>query len=422
MRIAYLCADFGIPIRGHKGASVHVREIVGALVAQGHEVCVLSPNPDGENQLAAPPHYMTADGFPAISERLVRAATRRRATRLPRETRELAYNLTLYRQAWRYLRSWQPDLLYERYSLFNLAGLGLARRLGVPHILEVNAPLRQERVRTTGLALDPPARRVERTLFDRSDALLVVSGALRRYVLAHGGHSERTIVLPNGVDTVRFHPGVDGRRARARHGLEMDSLVIGFAGSLKSWHGVEVLLEAFALLHAGEPAARLLIVGAGPYEAAARRRAGMLGLGAAAIFTGNVAHQEMPELLAAMDIGAAPYLEVPDFYFSPLKVYEYMAAGLAVVASDAGEIAALVRGGQTGLLCPPGDAGAMARVLLDLARTPALRARLGAAARAEAERHTWAANAATIVKHGNSLRAARFGSLAYRSLSARGRP
>jgi glycosyltransferase involved in cell wall biosynthesis len=116
------------------------------------------------------------------------------------------------------------------------------------------------------------------------------------------------------------------------------------------------------------------------------------------IFTGRVTHDAMPGLLGAMDIGVAPYLAVPDFYFSPLKLYEYMAAGLAVVASDAGEIGTLVRDGQTGLLCPPGDATALRGALRRVVNDAAVRARLGASARDEAERHTWRENARTVAR------------------------
>ena len=397
MRIAYLCADFGIPIRGDKGASVHVREVVAALAAQGHDIRVFSPNPGTGNPLAAPLHVIGSDGLPALGGRVTRMIAHRRYPRLDKETRELTYNLTLYRHARTIFRSWRPEIIYERYSLFNVAGLTLARRLGVPHLLEVNAPLRIERARTKGITLEPVARLVERRLFGGGDAVLVVSEALRRYAVARGARPTHTHVLANAVDTVRFHPGAD-MAARARWGLPPDALVVGFAGSLKPWHGVETLLGAFALLQPQAPEARLLIVGTGPREAEIRTHAGELGLGAAAVFTGAVAHDAMPGLLAAMDIGVAPYLAVPDFYFSPLKLYEYMAAGLAVVASEAGEIPTLVRDGHTGLLCPPGDVTALAAALLRLARDPALRQRLGMAARVEAERHTWAANARAIVE------------------------
>jgi glycosyltransferase involved in cell wall biosynthesis len=409
MRIAYLCADFGVPIRGHKGASVHVREMVTALAAQGHDVRVFAPNPGKGTSLAAPLHTISATGLPEACRRVARHLAGWRHPRLAKEARELAYNLTLYRHVHAQVGRWRPDAIYERYSLFNLAGLALARRLGVPHLLEVNAPLRHERARTKGLALDAVARLIEQRLFGTSDAILTVSTALRHYALEQGAPPARTLVLPNAVDTRRFAPGdrqqATGDRGvsvlspvRARLGLATDAFVVGFAGSLKPWHGTDVLLDAFARMKDHVPGARLLIVGEGPQGDALRTRAASLGIGRDVIFTGKVAHDEMPELLAAMDVAVAPYLEVPDFYFSPLKLYEYMASGLAVVASDAGEIAALVHDGQSGLVCPPGDVAALCSALLRLAQDAGLRARLGAAARREAERHTWSENARIVTQ------------------------
>lgn len=409
MRIAYLCADFGIPIRGHKGASVHVREMVAALAAQGHDVRVFSPNPGQGNDLAAKLNDVGPDGLPNTCSRLARAVARGRYPRLDKEVRELAYNLTLYRRARAEFYVWRPDAIYERYSLLNVAGLALARRIGVPHLLEVNAPLRLERARTTGLVLDVAASPAERRLFGASDAVLVVSEALRRYVLEHGGRAAHTLVMPNGVDTRRFCPRARDVTLRARLGLADDAFVVGFAGSLKPWHGVETLLEAFAALHRCEPAARLLIVGDGPRGDVLRGQATRLGIDAQTVFTGKVAHHEMPALLATMDVGVAPYAQVPDFYFSPLKIYEYMATGLAVVGSDAGEIATLVRDGQTGVICPPEDATALACALMRLARDPGLRGRLGAAARAAVECHTWDNNARTVVHRADELRTRRAG-------------
>ncbi|HKO25669.1 MAG TPA: glycosyltransferase family 4 protein, partial [Chloroflexota bacterium] len=210
MRIAYLCADFGIPIRGHKGASVHVREMVAALAAQGHDVRVFAPNPGKGTSLAAPLHTISSTGLPDACSRVARHVAGWRHPRLDKEARELAYNLTLYRHIHAQVGGWRPDAVYERYSLFNLAGLALARWLGVPHLLEVNAPLRHERARTKGLALDAVARLVERRLFGASDAVLTVTTALRHYALEQGAPPARTLVLPNAVDTRRFAPG--GRR------------------------------------------------------------------------------------------------------------------------------------------------------------------------------------------------------------------
>jgi glycosyltransferase involved in cell wall biosynthesis len=392
--------------------------MVAALAAHGHEVRVFAPTPGQGNDLAAQLREIGADGLPNACGRLARTVTRGRYPRLDKEVRELAYNLTLYRGVRTEFKRWRPEAIYERYSLMNLAGLALARRIGVPHLLEVNAPLRLERARTKGLVLDGAAGAVERRLFDASDAVLVVSEALRRYVLEHGGHTASTVVMPNGVDTRRFRPEVRDTALRARLGLADDAFVVGFAGSLKPWHGVETLLEAFAALHLDVPAARLVIVGDGPQGDALLGQAARLGIDEQTIFTGKVAHQEMPALLAAMDVGVAPYARVPDFYFSPLKIYEYMAVGLAVVGSDAGEIAALVRDGQTGLMCPPEDAQVLAGALRRLARDPGLRVQLGTAARAEAERYTWENNARTVARLFDEMRTGRLGVPGRRSAPA----
>ena len=403
MRIAYICADFGIPILGYKGASVHVRELVSALTTDGHEVQVFSPNPGTGNSLVAPLHPVSPDRLPETLRRVVRRSLPG-AQSLDKEVRELVFNVTLFRSLRKEWQRWHPDAIYERYTVFNLAGAALARRIGVPHLLEVNAPLRLERARTKGLRLDSIAGLIERRLFRSADGVLTVTAALRRYVLGRGGRAERTLVVPNGVDVDRFSAGRNNRQTmRARWGLRDDEFVIGFAGSLKSWHGTETLIDAFGLLHRSEPDLHLLIVGEGPMDESLRARAGELGLAGSITFTGKVAHSDMPRVLAAMDAGVAPYLDAPDFYFSPLKIYEYMAAGLPVVASDAGDIATLVREGETGLLSTPGDPVSLSTALRRLVESPSLRRALSTAASAEAARHTWLDNARLVANLADSL-------------------
>ena len=367
--------------------------MVSALTKDGHDVRVFSPSPGVGNTLVARVHPVSNDGLPETLRRFVRRKIPR-ARPLDKEVRELAFNATLIRTLRNEFQRWRPDAIYERYTIFNLAGLMIARRMGVPHLLEVNAPLRLERARTTGLRLDSVARLFERRLFGAADAVLTVTAALQRYVLRHGGRPERTLVLANGVDVERFAAGGAMRATmRARWELRDSDIVIGFSGSLKPWHGIETLLDAVGLLHANVPDLHVLIVGEGPMGERLRIRAAEPDLAGSVTFTGNIVHADMPGVLAAMDVGVAPYLDAADFYFSPLKIYEYMASGLPVVASAAGDIPGLVRDGDTGLLCTPGDPVSLSSVLRRLVESHNLQYELGVAARTEAVRHTWLDNA-----------------------------
>lgn len=162
----------------------------------------------------------------------------------------------------------------------------------------------------------------------------------------------------------------------------------GFVGSLKPWHGVDLLIEAFRGVLSADEKAKLLIVGTGPTEEALRQQAAKLG--GAVVFAGGVEHNDVPSYLSAMDVTVAPFRDIEGFYFSPIKVFEYMAAGRCVVASRLGQIEEVVQDGQRGLLCKPDDAEALSEALLTALRDPALRTRLASVAREYVERHhTW---------------------------------
>jgi glycosyltransferase involved in cell wall biosynthesis len=175
--------------------------------------------------------------------------------------------------------------------------------------------------------------------------------------------------------------------------------VVAFAGTLKPWHDPTILVRAVGLLRERGVATRLLVVGDGPQRPAVEDLAREQGLSAALTLTGAVAHDEVPAYLGAADVAAVTYHPETGRYFSPLKLFEYLAAGLPVVAAKLGEIPHCVRAGETGLLYPPGDAQALADALAALLADRELAAALGRAGRAHVLRHhTWAANARALVE------------------------
>lgn len=360
MQIAYVLADSGIRIWGSKGASVHVREFVHALAAEHTVDLFCAALGDGGYDLPVRNFHVVPRPSPLGSSDPELERDRRRLATVDR-MRELVDQSC---------RTTAYDLIYERYSLFSDVGASVADAYGLPFLLEVNAPLINERRRVEALPLALLARRVERSVFRRADGVLAVSEAMASYVLQVGAPRERVQVVPNGVDTSRFHPGVAGEPTRAKLG-RLNDLVVGFTGSLKPWHGVNLLLEAFARVAGSNWT--LLVVGDGPERASLEAQAEALAIQQSVIFTGAVRHDEIPMFVAAMDIAVAPYRSAATFYFSPLKLYEYLAAGKAVVASDVGQIASVVRHGDNGLLVAPDDARALAHAISRLAADARLR-------------------------------------------------
>ena len=378
MRVAYVCADAGVPVFGAKGCSVHVQEVVAALRRAGADVELLAARLDGE----APASLRAVPVVPLPCPRPRDAAWRERAA--------LAANGALASA----LALRGPfDLVYERYSLWSYAGMEHARDSGAAGLLEVNAPLIEEQAAHRTLVEREAAERVAARAFAAASALLAVSSALARRLDRHPAARGRVHVVPNAVTPERFPIGLRATRPAAE-----GVFTVGFLGSLKPWHGLAVLAEAFARLRELRPASRLLVVGDGPGRGAFESALAGGGAREATELTGSVPPDAVPGLLASMDAAVAPYPPEAEFYFSPLKVYEYMAAGLPVVASRIGQIEEAIRDGVDGLLCPPGDVPALAAALRRLAEDPALRARLGRAARqiVVAER-TWSAVAGRII-------------------------
>ena len=370
MRIAYICCDPGIPVFGTKGASVHIQEVVRELRSIGHEVALYAVRsgkhvPDDLTDLEL--HLeAVADVEPAEREQAQAHAAERIVSRVIADG---------------------ADLVYERYSLFSTALADITAATGVPGILEVNAPLIDEQRRHRSLVDASGAAQVLHRQVAAARATVCVSDPVADWV------RRRTADLPDANDVVgRIHTvpnGVSVRRIQPQP-EDPDRVVVTFVGTLKPWHGVADLITAAAL---ARQSWSLRIIGDGPEMDSLRAQAGRLGV--EADFRGAVAPQDIPIHLAGSAIGVAPY---PDLgggeqqYFSPMKVLEYLAAGLAVVASDVGQIPQLLEdgSGRHGMLVAPSDPTALAAALDDLAACPDRRARMGRSGRLLAEeRHSW---------------------------------
>jgi glycosyltransferase involved in cell wall biosynthesis len=380
MRIAYVCADGGIAVFGDKGASVHIKAMASAFGRVGHDVWLLCAKRG--SGAAEYPAEQVAPELPAAEDR---AAKERGwiATSAMIEARLVALH-----------REWPFDMIYERYALWSTAGVRAGRRLGVPVVVEVNAPLVAEQAEFRSLVLVDEAVAVEAEVFGCADALAVVSEELVAYVTARGAALPRVHVIRNAVDTTRFTPLVPPARIA---GVPDGAFVVGFSGSLKLWHGLETLLPAFRGLLAELPMAHLLVVGEGPRKAWIEGYAEGAGIAQAVTLTGWVPHTDLPGAIARMDVATAPYPAAAGHYFSPLKLYEYLAVGRPVVASRIGQTAALLGETEAALLVQPGDVQALTAALLRVAQHPALAETLARNAAVEGRRHDWADNARKVV-------------------------
>jgi glycosyltransferase involved in cell wall biosynthesis len=382
MNIAYASADFGIQVFGGKGASVHIQEMIKAFTASDHRVDIIAP------QTGEPPAGLKAFVHrvvtvpPPVSQNDLNLATD--SDRIFKERRNLAAADSVERELLR-LHATRPfDFIYERYSLWSAAGVKAARKLGIPLVLEVNAPLLLEQKKYRKLVLSPVAEAVERECFENADLIFAVSNEVRNYAISNGAAPSRTHVQPNGVDLNHFNP--DGSFADV---AGSGKPIVGFSGSLRPWHGLEDLVRAVHLLHWQGYPCHLLIVGDGPLRGWIDGYVEGAGIQDFITITGWVPHERIPDYIRRMDVATAPYPVIEDFYFSPLKLFEYMACGRAVAASDIGQIGEVIDHGKNGLLCPPGHPEALAATIKELLDSVSLRRSLGAAARQSMIGRSW---------------------------------
>ena len=361
--VAYLRSSAAMPAIG--GSVGHSHGIISRLAEAGHTVtvfaaappCVLPPGaefrPVPSTRLSSPFHELNLHSHARRYHRLVRRGVRR-----------------------------DTSFLYQRYVVNDLSGVRLARDLGVPLVLEFNgSEVWVARHWSRPLALEKLAASIEAACLRSADLVVTVSRALGDEALRQGVAERRLLVYPNGVDPREFDPGrfrgEDVRRIRTALGVSHDAVLVTHVGTFAAWHGTEVLARAILALPdtiGGRPV-HFLFVGDGLRAAATRALLQPEIARGRVTMAGSRPQSETPGILAASDVLVSPQTRNEDgtpFFGSPTKLFEYMAMGKIVVASDLDQLGEVLRGwvpdsrpsaGASGLLAPPGDPAALAAVL-----------------------------------------------------------
>jgi glycosyltransferase involved in cell wall biosynthesis len=367
MRIAYLSTDPTFAYRGTRGTAVRLGELTAALAREGADVLLVVA---GVLPGAPPPPGLTVEVLPGPKR------TASTAARLAAEPGRVAWLTNV-------LRQFGAHVLIEHLALHSSAGSAVARQLGIPHLVELNAPLLDAATASHRLYHPADAERMERDVLAHASLVFAATSPLSAYALGRG--ARRVDVLPNAADPDRF-PRPSDADHDVDHDVDRDARAV-FMASMRAWHGIDTIVDAWRQL--GDIAPPLTVVGDGP---------GRVELLASGFDVRRpVPHHEVPELLVEFDIGLAPYVSGAARYLSPLKVFEYLAAGLAVVTSDLPGVTDHLRDDAT-VLIPLGSADALAEAVALLARNAPLRTRLGTRGPSIiASRHTWAHRAQRVM-------------------------
>jgi glycosyltransferase involved in cell wall biosynthesis len=362
------------------GQFVHLEELTSALTRLGHEVILVGPAVIEQEEFGS-----DAGVVDILKKWLPRALY---------ELLEFGYALPAFIRLWRAARLHRPDGIYERYNLFFPSGVWVHRLQGLPLLLEVNAPLLQERSSYGGLRLSRLARWSEEYAWRGADYVLPVTQVLADHVRRAGVPVSRIVVVPNGVDRAKFQRQPDRAAAKRALGLE-GKLVLGFTGFVREWHRLDRVIDWIAD-HPGQPPRHLLITGDGPARESLVQRAHDRGLGHAVTITGVVSRDEVFRYVAAYDVALQPAVVE---YASPLKLFEYLVLGCAIIAPAMPNIREVLVTEKNSLLFEPSDDVSFNQVLERICSDDALRERISQGARRTIDegQFTWEHNAERVL-------------------------
>lgn len=353
-----------------------------------------------------PPFFLTTDKVPTVRKDIpCQLLSGKIPYRNVRDMGSLFFNDVVYNSCKEILKDKSVSMIYQRSALNAYAGAKLSVELGVPFVLEYNGSevWIAKKWANRKLKTGDVSQKIEELTFRLADLIVCVSKPLKDQLIERGVPEEKVFVSPNGVDETRYHPQIDGMPIRRKYGIGSEETVIGFIGTFGAWHGAEVLAKAYVTLcgELGDRAPRLMLVGDGMRMGEVKAVLSQAGVMNRCVLTGIVPQTEGADYLAACDILVSPQIPNPDgtpFFGSPTKLFEYMAMGKAIAASDLDQIGEVLEHEKTALLCVPGDADSLSAALCRLTEDKELCRVLGENARKEVTRHyTWRITTERIV-------------------------
>jgi glycosyltransferase involved in cell wall biosynthesis len=371
--------------RATDAQKVHITEMARAFRELGHSVEIVSL-------------VRTEVERPDVSKEAKPAAWQNLVRRIPLayEMVQLSYNVIgIPFLFWKVLRT-PVDFIYERYSLFNVSGILVARLLNKPIVLEVNSPFALEQYRDGHIRAVRLAHWTEKVICNAASHVIVVTESLRRIMVLNGVRPQQVSVIHNGVNLAHFGVRHDSSALRRHLGLE-GKVVVGFVGWFRNWHGLELLVDAIHLGHLRSQGVVLLLVGDGPDMKRIRQQIDRLQVGDVIRLTGALPRSAVPEYVALFDIAVQP---AANEYCCPMKLLEYMALAKPVVAPRQPNVQELLHEPDEAVLFPPDDTMALAAALGELVADPVRASSLGRHARSaiESRGFLWIRNAERVIQ------------------------
>lgn len=384
MKILYHHRTQGKSVEG-----VHIWSIVKSLKAQGHDVDVMSllgleDGPPNDQGGASAQNIQAEESSRSVVRNLAKLVSRH-APELLFELFELAYNFVILFRFRSYFKNGKPDFVYERYALFMFLSIWLCKIKGIPVIVEVNDSAVVERVRP--LFLKKLAARIERWVFKNCSGLVFISNEFLKISQAAHGDIAPSVISPNAADISIFSPDNYGRDSiRSELGLG-DSIVCGYVGAFVEWHGIGRFVRKIAGPIADSEKLVLLLVGDGQQYPEIKLFIEEKGLQNKIKLTGRVNHEEVSRLISAMDFAVLPD---SNEYGSPMKMFEHMAMGVAMVAPDYSPIEEVITNNKTGWIFGRGNLDMCVERVLNVGESEQLQKKVGENARRHiVENHQW---------------------------------